>query len=770
MSPPAPPASRRRARWREWVALSSLLLAFTALLAGLQVFERIDNLWRDQLGRWTRHAASPGIVLVVIDDRSLADVGRWPWPRTVHAALLDRLTLGRPRAIGLDLILTEPDAADVHLAAAMQRAAPVVLPVLLLDRSGAGSLERVGPTAPLAAAAAAQAHIHLEIDPDGIVRSTFLREGRGDAWWDQFGLAVLRAGGFQPTTLPGRRAPPPSDASGRAWLRDHWMQIPFAGPAGSFRTVSYVDVLRGDVPADTFAGKYVLVGATSAGMGDAYPTPWSAGSELMAGVEISAHVMNALLADLRLERATPAQDIVFALLPVALALLAVMWLAPTASLLGSAALIVLVLLSSALVQRLLGLQLAPSAAVAGVALAYPLWIWRRLRAATDYLLEESARMEQRRDLPAMQPGARTVDLLDRHIDGLRGASEQLRNLHRFVSDTLDSLPDATLIADTGGVVLMHNQMAQRHFGDTALRGQRLDALLRDVLRSGTRQAVLPEGRLAQDPQPWSAEACDARGRDLLAKFAPCFNTDGALTGWIASLTDISAIRAAERQRDVALRFISHDMRSPQSSILALLELHRMTQADAAQSLQPDTVDRIERHARRTLELAEEFVQLARAESSAYQLTLLDLGELLGDAIDEVWPQAQARRVRFTQERPPGPALCEADRGLLLRALANLLGNAVKYGREGGTVDCTLRANGADWTLGIRDQGPGLTPAQQEELFTAWRRLAPEGGSPGVGLGLVFVRTVATRHGGRIEVSSQPGRGTLFELSLPRAEG
>ncbi|RZL86791.1 MAG: CHASE2 domain-containing protein, partial [Variovorax sp.] len=322
-----------------------------SIRASACAFERIDTVFHDRLERLAQRPVSPDIVIVAIDDRSLADVGRWPWGRVVQAELLDRVTAGQPRAVGLDLILTEGDTTDAggdaYLAAALQRSGRVVLPVVLLDRRGGGQLERVEPVGALGAQAAALAHIHLEIDPDGIVRSTFLREGRAGRWWDQFGVAVLRTGGFAlPAELPGqRRSEMASEGSAMAdglWQRDHWLQIPFAGPAGSFTTVSSVDVLRGDVPASTFAGKYVLIGATSAGMGDAYPTPRSAEGELMAGVEISAHVMNALLTGQRIERAGTTQALAFSVVPVALALLALVLLSPTASLLVSAGLLLAV--------------------------------------------------------------------------------------------------------------------------------------------------------------------------------------------------------------------------------------------------------------------------------------------------------------------------------------------------------------------------------------------------------------------------------------------
>lgn len=769
---------RRQTRWIEWSLLSLALLACVVALSMSRALERIDLVLNDQLARLNGPSASPDIVIVAIDDRSLAEIGRWPWRRGIHAAVLDRISAADPRAVGLDLILVEPDLThpgdDLLLGEAIARSRKVVLPLVLQDRQAGSGLERAEPLAALASHAAAVSHIHLEIDADGIVRSTFLREGNGARWWEHFAVAVLRAGSFAlPETLPGQRRPEPADPAPNeaAWLRDHHVQIAFTGPPGSFERVSYVDVLRGLVPAERLAGKYVLVGATAAGMGDAYPTPRSGEAELMPGVEIAANVMNALLLDHRLQRANAWQNAVFSVLPVALALLAVTLLAPTAGLLASAGLLATTLAAAWLGPVLAGLQFAPAAALLGVLLAYPLWIWRRLRAAIGYLLEEFQRMETRRDLPPMRPAARPGDLLDRHIQALQDASEQLRNLHRFVSETLNSVPDVTLVADTSGHVLVANQSAQRYFAArqvTRLRGRSLEELLGHLRRTDNRQPVFNASDLLRlDDTPWGAEARDGDGRDLLARFVPCFNTEGRATSWIASLVDITPIREAERQRDVALRFISHDMRSPQSSILALLEVQRL---DPQAPIQPQTLERIERHARRTLELAEEFVQLARAESNAYRMEVVDLVDLLDEAVDDVWPQAQAHRITLQVQRPDAPALCEADRGLLTRAIANLLVNAVKYGGEGTDVHCAVQREGSGWRLSVTDQGPGMRPEEQQALFQQFARLEPQRRAvPGVGLGLVFVRTVIERHGGRIEVSSRPGIGTTFHFTLAQAD-
>ena len=179
-----PGRRRLQTRWLEWSLLSALLLALVVFLSASRTFEHIDLALTDQLYRLQTRPVSDDIVIVAIDDKSLAEVGRWPWRRATHAALLQKISAGQPRAVGLDLILVEPDAPrspdEALLAQAIGDTGKVVLPMVLQDRLGTGQLLRTEPAQALGAHAAALGHIHLEIDADGIVRSTFLREGDGE--------------------------------------------------------------------------------------------------------------------------------------------------------------------------------------------------------------------------------------------------------------------------------------------------------------------------------------------------------------------------------------------------------------------------------------------------------------------------------------------------------------------------------------------------------------------------------------------------------------
>ncbi|XAH25041.1 CHASE2 domain-containing protein [Xylophilus sp. GW821-FHT01B05] len=770
-------AFQRSRRVRAAIVLAGLAMA--AVLGWQVGLGRADRALYDLFSAIAPPAPSDEVVIVAIDERSLAEVGRWPWPRDVHADLVERISAQSPAAIGLDLLLSEPDpdpAVDRRLAAALQRSGRVVLPVFTVRLPG-GVVQPMLPVAPLAAAARALGHVSVEADADGVVRSVFLREGQGGRWWEHFSVALLQVAGRPlPTLLPGRRAPPAAASDGgdaATWRRDHWMHIAFAGPGGSYRTVSAADVLHGDVPDGLFRNRVVLVGAASSGLGDVYPTPLTGHALYTPGVEVSANIAGDLLAGSGRLAALPWQSALFSLAALVL-FVPVLWrFSPRRSLLQTAAVVPLVLAASALALYLGRLWLPPVAALVVMAGMYLVWNWHRLETATNFLDAEVSRLRQgdlllpTADADAQQGvqyGAAQGDLVDRRVRALARAAHDLRALHRFVAAVLDSLPDIALVAAEDGQILLANQAAAGYFGQdaAALRGQDLSALLRQLLPQPGAELRDAQGRIHLARAAQGTECRDQRGAEFLLKAGPAADFGGAVRTWIVSLVDITQLRQAERKRDEALQFLWHDLRSPQAAVLALLELHA---ADPADLPAPELLSRIRRQVERTHALAEGFVQLARAESVALQREPVDLADVLLDAVDDCWSLARAGQIELHNALPEGAALVQGDRGLLTRAAVNLVHNAVKFSRPGTRVDCSLQRSADRWCLAVRDQGPGMAPAERERLFERFAR-GKEPRAEGVGLGLAFTRTVAERHGGQLVLDSTPGVGSEFRILLP----
>ena len=788
----------------EWVGIGCLGIVVILLSSLGRLSASVDQLAYDRFLSLRTPPLLPDIVVVEIDNASVAQLGRWPWPRSIHAKLLEQIAKAGPAAVIYDVLFTEPNPEDAQLAHAVALS-PTFLPVLLTAPDGAGRRVAVEPVAPLAHAAAGLGHINFEVDSDGIVRSVAQFQGDADSRWPQLMVPVANA--IERGTLHLNGRPRPVGTAARRIVRDDGGEgrflIPFAPNAETYTRLSFANVLAGNVPPEQLRGRIVVIGVTASGLYDRFATPVSGELGPLPGVYIHANVLDTLLTGREIEPAERWVVFAVSLAPLAVLLAGFLVLSPRRSLLLTGGLGLVATASSAALLYGARLWISPVPAILGVVIVYPIWNWRRLEMTMAYLRGELQRLADEPHLLPETPQRRREfggDVLEQHMALMAQAAQRVQDMKRFVWDSLDSMPEPILVSDVQGVVLIANHAAKAHFarlGAPLPEGRPMQTVL-----GGLTLVKTIDGDAASDAEHnlfahahWPApldpargefaalmaqgvEVRDANARDYLLRYAICTNAQGETTGWIAGLVDVSALHAAERQREDALRLLSHDMRSPQASILALIEIERArTEPALARSL----LERIERYAQRALTLADDFVQLARAESQAYVLEPVSLTELIIDARDEVWPQAHAKGITLHTETGDAADADEghwiyADRSLMTRALVNILNNAVKYSPPDTRIVCSLASQAATTPPGagrrvsctIRDQGYGIPKEQQAGLFERFRRFhateRPEVG--GAGLGMAFVKTVVTRHGGDVDVVSAAGEGTAFTISLP----
>ncbi|EXF94321.1 histidine kinase [Pseudomonas fluorescens HK44] len=395
-------------------------------------------------------------------------------------------------------------------------------------------------------------------------------------------------------------------------------------------------------------------------------------------------------------------------------------------------------------------------------LGYLIWNWRRLSAVLAYFGWELARLDSE---PKVFPERRRTpspagDVLQGQIVALEQAMSRTRDTRRFFADGLEYLPVATLISDPNGRILLANRNARGLFASDLVGKDQLQRLSEigypGLLEQGSPALSTLETR----------EFRDTQGRSLRLDLAPLLPAEGGTAiGWLLSLTDLSLERDAEEQRAVLLRFLSHDLRAPHSAILALLDVqYHQGRGDT------HLFSQIELQVRKALSLTEAFVQLAKAESEAYQFEPSMFAMLVLDAFDQAMSIAQLKQIELLHdldEEAEGMVL--ADQSLLTRALFNLLENAIKYSPAGSQVRVRVSCAQGWLTCEIADQGKGIAAEELSELFSQYRRFASSQGSEGLGLGLSMVKAVVDRHGGRIFCESQIGQGTTFSVQLPLLE-
>lgn len=305
--------SRRKKRFLAGLVVATSLGAFLCvafslgLLWGVQL-ESSDFLFK--AGNSRQDSESAGVVVVVgIDDRSLAELGHLQsWPRSYHAKLIDVLAESEARVIVFDVLFAEPSPDDQELAASMLDAGNVILPLAYAstgyELTGAGDTAEAGsfirPLPILEEGAVAIGHANVLPDQDGVVRRLPLAIRSGEDYEPALSLAAVASYLRRPQVIESPFENNRLLFSGRSIPLDDskGMIINYvAGSAGtgaqrSFRNVSYVDVMRGEVDPSVFADRIVLIGATASGIGDTF---WTPTGRQMNGVDIHANTIHTIL-------------------------------------------------------------------------------------------------------------------------------------------------------------------------------------------------------------------------------------------------------------------------------------------------------------------------------------------------------------------------------------------------------------------------------------------------------------------------------------------
>lgn len=250
-----------------------------------------------------------------------------------------------------------------------------------------------------------------------------------------------------------------------------------------------------------------------------------------------------------------------------------------------------------------------------------------------------------------------------------------------------------------------------------------------------------------------------------------------LGGALAAVTLTRAIRASRadrdgraqaeaalRARDEFLGLAAHELKTPLTALFLELGAAGRDAARRGDAAAKGHLSRADRAARRLAELVSRLLVDARAAAEPLALEEVDLGALAHDAVD-------ARRELFDRARcdvtvrAEGPVSGRWDRTRLDRALSSLLANAAKYG-QGRPIEVTVRAEGAQARLSVRDHGIGIPPERRAAIFDRYARAVSARHYGGLGLGLWIARREALALGGTVTVESRPGHGAEFTLRLP----
>ena len=361
------------------------------------------------------------------------------------------------------------------------------------------------------------------------------------------------------------------------------------------------------------------------------------------------------------------------------------------------------------------------------------------------------------------PDARVPEVAD-HILALHAMHEQLdarfaalRREREETETLIEAMADGVLAADAAGNIVTVNDAARRLIGyRTPGQPPPLAELFHEKGARDLVRAVLG----GQEVEP---RELDLEGRALLVTGRPLPNGGALLV-----FRDVTALRRLEAVRRDFVANVSHELKTPLTSIAGYAETLAAEVGENAQARR--FAETIVSNTRRMQRLVDDLLDLSRIESGGWQPArrLVDVATLVRDAWAPFVGRAGERKVRFGVEIAPAAATLGADPDALRQILTNLLDNALRYTSAGGAITVRAEAATDGVMLAVEDTGSGIAPEHLPRVFEHFYRVeaSRSRAEGGTGLGLAIVKHLTEAHGGWVAAHSAPGRGTTIELVFP----
>jgi len=359
------------------------------------------------------------------------------------------------------------------------------------------------------------------------------------------------------------------------------------------------------------------------------------------------------------------------------------------------------------------------------------------------------------------------------IAGLAGTAiahaqlfSETRAAQQLYAGLFEDSADPILITELDGTITEANHGAERFLGYPRqdLHGRSVQALHRpeqeppaDLRTLASGQGIAYEARALQ--ADGMAHPVEVRVKRIDIGRRPFLQ-------WI--FRDVSERLALDQLRSDLTSMIFHDLRSPLGNVISSLEVLQTSIPSEDESLQSVLAIAL-RSSRRLSRLVESLLDLNQLEEGKAVLhkTQTSIRTVIVEAVEEIHPVAEARghMLQFHFD-PAGLPPVEMDVDMIRRVLINLLENAVKYTRGGGSITVSASRQEQAVLVSVSDSGAGIAARDQQRIFDKFARVEEDGRPKGLGLGLAFCRLAVEAHGGRIWVESVEGRGSTFLFTLP----
>jgi len=338
---------------------------------------------------------------------------------------------------------------------------------------------------------------------------------------------------------------------------------------------------------------------------------------------------------------------------------------------------------------------------------------------------------------------------------------------------IKNIADGVIVTDPKSNILILNASAEKWFGIGEgeatgkplldfVKEPKLLQLISEVINK--KEASLPAVEInIKVPGEW-------KERVLQARSARVQQENGELIGIVTILRDVTQQREIDKMKTELVSMVAHELRSPLTSIAGFSEL--LLDSDITKAQSEEDAGIILKEANRLSELINKFLDISRIESGRIQPKkgAVDLTEIVQMVVGNNSYLANRRGIEVEVHTPTQIDTIYADSSMMEQVFLNLFSNAIKYSPDNTRIDFVIRQNEEDVVVEVHDQGYGIPTKDLPKIFDKFYRIMENEKvreTTGSGLGLSLVKQIIEMHGGRIEVESELGRGSVFSVYLPR---
>jgi two-component system, NtrC family, sensor histidine kinase KinB len=428
------------------------------------------------------------------------------------------------------------------------------------------------------------------------------------------------------------------------------------------------------------------------------------------------------------------------------------------------------------IRLMTGALIAAVALAVGALLLLSRSILRPIQAVTD-----GARALARGKLDQIVPAASRDELGELAIafndmartlrEYRQSGTAQLLRAQKTAQATVDSFPDPVVVVDPMGSVEQANRAARRLLGVIPAAEPPIPWFPAEPLKTLISDVLAGKG----DYLPVSLEQAitlsdTGQERYFLPRVVSIRTESDDLIGAAVAMADVTKFQLLDRLKSDMVSTVSHELKTPLTSVQ--MAIHLLLE-EVVGPLTPKQIELLlaaRQDSDRIHTMINDLLDLTRIEHGRVQLDLeaLSVAELVDLVVSRWQSQAEDRGIALSSRVEADGLDVRVDRDRVDHVFDNLIMNAIQHTGRDGTIRLTADADGDRVRFAVRDTGEGIPPEHLSHIFDKFYRVPSSKHSGGAGLGLAIVREIITAHGGRIDVTSEPGKGTTFTFLLPAA--